>query len=142
MTDYLKEKYECECGAVLCRGQKRFHIKTKQHLQCIENGISKSEYLENKKLQNKNEIIECECGVKYKRNNKGHHKTKTHLNYINTGETKQTRMDKNVLKRTDKIMCDCCKVFYIRKHKSKHEKSLKHINNISTDRQPSPETLN
>jgi hypothetical protein len=136
MDSYLKEKFTCECGAVICRGYKRFHVITKQHLEYLQNGVSKLEYLENKK-QSKKDIIECECGVTYKAaGNSRHVDTKTHQNYLLCGETKSERIERNLTNymnmRNEKVLCECCNVHFIKRHLSRHNKSAMHINNQSS----------
>ena len=78
------EPYLCECGRQLSSINNRYrHIKTKQHLDFVENGIK---YVKPTRTyeEYKYDKINCGCGGKYTPNQKSEHfKTKRHQKFIN-----------------------------------------------------------
>ena len=119
------EPYLCECGRQLFINNRCAHIKTKQHLDFVENGIK---YVKPTRTyeEYKNDKINCDCGGKYTPKRKaGHFKTKQHLDFVENGikYVKPTRT--NAESKNDKINCDCGGK-YILANKAEHFKTKRH----------------
>ena len=105
------EKINCECGATYMKMNKTQHLKTQKHENFInknkneeieENKNKNEEIEENKNLDKKkndrNEKIKCECGMTYTKINKAHHyKSKNHVNY----EMKKTIDENGIFGKKD-----------------------------------------
>jgi len=133
---YMKQKFECACGKIICNGFKRHHFKTVFHVNFLKTGIKESEMKEETNKLDPEEIILCGCGVQHKRKFENNHcNTKTHMKFIESGKTKEQQMNDNVdnymEKRQEKEPCSICLKMHSKRHMKEHMKTHNKQNKIS-----------